>query len=33
VRLRKIYEKDMCGFWRRHLSLKTLRGLRVLSVR
>ncbi|KIW02362.1 uncharacterized protein PV09_06184 [Verruconis gallopava] len=29
--LRRLYEKEMCGFWRRHFSLKTLRGLRVLA--
>lgn len=30
--LRRAYWKEMSGFWRRHLSLKTLRGLRVLAV-
>jgi len=30
--LRRLYEQEMCDFWRRHFSLKTLRGLRVLSV-
>ncbi|KAF2183736.1 hypothetical protein K469DRAFT_751445 [Zopfia rhizophila CBS 207.26] len=29
--LRKTYLKDMCGFWRRNFSLKTLRRLRLLS--
>lgn len=27
-----LYETDMCGFWRRHLSLKTLTGFRLLAV-
>jgi hypothetical protein len=30
--LRRVYFHDMCGFWRRWFSLKTLRRLRLLSV-
>jgi hypothetical protein len=30
--LRQEYDHDICGFWRRHLSLKTLRQIRLLSV-
>jgi hypothetical protein len=29
--VKRIYEKEMCGFWRKRLSMKTLSGLRVLS--
>lgn len=30
--LRERYTKDICGFWRRYFSLKTLKRLRLLSV-
>ena len=30
--LRDVYQNKMCGFWRKTLSLKTLRGIRILSV-
>jgi hypothetical protein len=30
--LRNVYLKKMCGFWRRVFFLKTLRGIRLLSV-
>jgi hypothetical protein len=32
VEIRRLYTRSMCGFWRRHFSLKTLCRLRVLSV-
>ena len=31
--LRDVYLQQMCGFWRKALFLKTLRGIRLLSVR
>jgi hypothetical protein len=31
--LRRLYWGEMCGFWRKYLSLKTLTGLRLLAVR
>jgi hypothetical protein len=31
--LHREYEQHICGFWRRYLSLKTLRQIRLLSVR
>jgi hypothetical protein len=31
--LRGVYQDKMCGFWRKALCLKTLRGIRLLSVR
>ena len=30
--LRDVYKKKMCGFWRKALFLKTLRGVRLLTV-
>jgi hypothetical protein len=30
--LRDVYQQKMCGFWRKALFLKTLRGIRLLSV-
>jgi len=30
--LRNVYRNKMCGFWRKALFLKTLRGIRLLSV-
>jgi hypothetical protein len=31
--LRDVYENKMCKFWRKALFLKTIRGIRLLSVR
>lgn len=31
--IRDVYQQKMCGFWRKALFLKTLRGIRLLSVR
>ena len=33
IRLKAVYNKELCGFWRRWFSLKSLRSLRLLSVR
>ena len=33
LELRRMYSTEMCGFWRRYFSLKSLRGMRLLVVR